>query len=81
MFFFLCIPSGLRIEEDTHDPEGNVDVIIQKHSAKEQGATTLKVFGVMNQSSEYKKQINLKPIVPFTGLTKSKLLSLCLHAS
>ncbi|XP_026527372.1 cryptic protein-like [Notechis scutatus] len=65
---------GLRKEGDTHDPEGNVDVIIQKHSAKER-ATTLKVYSVMNQSFEYKKQINSRPIVPFTGLTESRTLN------
>lgn len=78
MFFFLCIPPGLK-KDDTPHSEGNVDDIIQKHSAKER-ATTLKVFSVMNHSSEYKKQIHSRPIVPFTGLTESKLLSLCLHA-
>ncbi|KAM6467911.1 cryptic protein-like isoform 1-T1 [Liasis olivaceus] len=65
---------GLRKQDDTHDTEGNMDAIIQKHSAKEQ-ATTLKVFNVMNQSSEYKKQMNSKPIVPFTGLTQSRTLN------
>ncbi|KAG8130733.1 hypothetical protein E2320_017428 [Naja naja] len=66
---------GLRKEGDTHDPEGNVDIIIQKHSAKER-ATTLKVYSFMNQSSEYKKQINSRPIVPFTGLTESTVVKM-----
>ncbi|XP_070791757.1 cryptic protein-like [Pituophis catenifer annectens] len=65
---------GLKKDDDTPDPEGKADDIIQKHSAKER-ATTLKVFSVMNHSSEYKKQIRSRPIVPFTGLTESRTLN------
>ncbi|XP_013907104.1 PREDICTED: cryptic protein-like [Thamnophis sirtalis] len=65
---------GLKKEDDTPHSEGIVDDIIQKHSAKER-ATTLKVFSVMNHSSEYKKQIHSRPIVPFTGLTETGKLN------
>ncbi|XP_062984833.1 cryptic protein-like [Elgaria multicarinata webbii] len=64
---------GYSKEEDGHET-GQNDATAQKYFTKDQ-ATTLKAFSGMNQSYESGKQVDSRPMLPFTGLTQSKTLN------
>ncbi|XP_053144938.1 cryptic protein-like [Hemicordylus capensis] len=64
---------GYREKGNKRDTGENVGATVQKPYAKDQ-ATALNVFNDMNRIHESKKQLNSRPMVPFTGLTDSKTL-------
>ncbi|XP_060618035.2 cryptic protein-like [Anolis sagrei] len=65
---------GFIQEVDRQNNGEKPDATLQKHHTKHQLAT-LNVINDMNQSYESRKQMNSKPLVPFTGLTQSRTLN------
>ncbi|KAH0628198.1 hypothetical protein JD844_009055 [Phrynosoma platyrhinos] len=70
----ICFGKGYIQEGDRRDSGEDPDTTAQKYHIKRQFAP-LNFFNYLNQSYESKKQMNARPVVPFTGLTQSRTLN------